>query len=203
MLPIFLLVTAVCVDAFAVSLAYGANHIKIPLKSAVVIAGIGTFFLSISILAAGAIEAFVSPFVCRTVSFGILFFMGIGILLQDKLKNLVKRKKQLHIKKSAINNMLEVYLDETKADFDKSMELTTKEALYLAVALSLDSLIAGLGGGMEIYNRWMAILSAFFVGLFAVLGGSYIGKKVANKVNIDLSYISGTLLIILAFMRVI
>ena len=99
--------------------------------------------------------------------------------------------------------MLEIYADEIKADYDNSKLLSVKEAFYLAVALSLDSLTVGFGCSLGSVNLIDAVLLSFLVGaLFLILGGS-VGGHFAKTVNINISWLSGAMLILLAFMRII
>ncbi|WP_368239350.1 manganese efflux pump, partial [Clostridium tertium] len=99
------------------------------------------------------------------------------------------------------NVVLQVYADETKADFDKSKILTSKEALYLAFALSLDSLAVGFGSSLISINYIQVFAVALLIGIVAILLGAFIGKKFVETTNINLSWLSGAMLIILAFLR--
>ena len=49
MIPAFLLIASVCIDAFIASMAYGTSKIKIPFTSSLLISFIGSFMLGISL----------------------------------------------------------------------------------------------------------------------------------------------------------
>lgn len=205
MLPSFLLVIALSVDSFLAALAYGAERIKIPLRSAVLIALIGVVFLSISLYTASFIQQFIPAYICCWISFVIFFLIGISSLFQGALKKFLSncKRKKLSFEYSGISFVLDVYLDETKADIDQSKCLSLKEALYLAIALSIDSLVSGFALGIGIVNPFMVLCISFCIGILSVLVGSYIGQKVLCLTSVNLSWISGILFLILACSRII
>ena len=148
----FLLVIALSLDSFLASLAYGGEHIRIPWKSAVLISLIGVLFLSFSLYTAAFIQQFIPPYICRMISFTIFFMIGLSSLFQGTIKSFLGtyKRKKLSFEYSGISFVLDIYLDETKADADNSKLLSLKEALYLAVALSIDSLASGFALGISI-----------------------------------------------------
>lgn len=97
--------------------------------------------------------------------------------------------------------MVNIYIDETKADKDMSKILDSKEAIYLAIALSLDSITIGFGSGLSSMNYLNVLFFSFFMGFTSIFSGLTIGKKLSNEIKFNLSWISGILLIILAFLR--
>ena len=97
--------------------------------------------------------------------------------------------------------VLQIYADEIKADYDNSKLLSAKEAFYLAIALSLDSLAVGFGSGLGYVNYAQVIILCFLVGIVCLRLGSQLGRHFANIMNVNLSWLSGVLLIILAFIR--
>ncbi len=69
--------------------------------------------------------------------------------VENSFKN--RRKRQLTFACSGFSIVLDIYIDETKADMDFNKRLSVKEGLYLAIALSLDSLVSGIAcaGGID------------------------------------------------------
>ena len=96
---------------------------------------------------------------------------------------------------------IDVYIDETKADIDHSKELNAKEAVYLAVALSIDSLATGIAFGMAVQDPLDVLFISLLMGILIIVIGQWIGKRISKAVHMDLSWISGLILIILAFSR--
>ena len=201
----FLLVIALSLDSFLASLAYGGEHIRIPWKSAVLISSIGVLFLSFSLYTAAFIQQFIPPYICRMISFAIFFMIGLSSLFQGTIKSFLGtyKRKKLSFEYSGISFVLDIYLDETKADADNSKLLSLKEALYLAVALSIDSLASGFALGIRIVQPLPGLGISFSVGILANLGGSFLGGKVLSLKECRLSWVSGVLFLILAFSRIL
>jgi putative sporulation protein YtaF len=128
-------------------------------------------------------------------------------LFEAFFKNLIKRYydkgSPLTFKIFDFKFILQIYADEIKADLDESKILSPKEAFFLAVALSLDSLTVGFGCSLGSVNYLATVLLSFLVGALLLVLGGYVGKKISKNYNLNLSWLSGVLLIILAFIRII
>lgn len=205
MLQAFLLVIALSTDSFLASLAYGAEKIRIPLRSAFLIAFVGVAFLSVSLYTASFIERFIPAYICQWISFAIFFMIGISSIFQGTIKGFLRKsnQKKLTFQYSGISFVLDVYLDETKADADHSKWLSLKEALYLSVALSIDSLVSGFAFGIRIGNPIPVLFTSFCIGILAVLSGFYFGEHIGDRIPMDLSWISGVLFLMLACSRIL
>lgn len=201
-----LLVSALSLDAFVASIGYGSNKIKIPFASVMVISVVCSSFLAISLLFGSVVKKFIPGSVTSIISFLILILLGIYNLFQSLVKNYIKKNsssdKRLKIKLFDLRVVIDIYVDETKADFDHSNNLNPKEALYLATALSLDSLAVGFGSSLGTVNYIEVILLSFFTSMVAIWLGLFIGRKFAEKSKVNISWLSGALLIILAIMKI-
>lgn len=206
MLEILLLVLSVSIDSFIASISYGSSKIKIPLISALIVDLISSSMLGISLILGSLLQNYISITTAKVFSFSILFFLGFYRLFEGLLKSYINNKAKdsppLHFRLFDFNFVLQVYANETKADIDKSKVLSYKEAIYLAVALSLDSLAVGFGSSLILINYIEVFVLSIIIGILAILFGSYIGKRFAEITTLDLSWLSGTMLIILAFLRV-
>lgn len=205
MVQSFLLVIALSVDSFLASLAYGAEKIKIPIKSALLISLIGVAFLSVSLYTASFIQQFIPSNICSNISFIIFFLISLSSLFQGTIKSFLKNceRKKLEFSCKGVSFVLDIYLDETNADADNSKLLSLKEALYLAIALSIDSLVSGFALGISIEKPLSVLLFSFCIGFAAVISGSFIGRKVTSISKWNLSWISGVLFMILAFTKIL
>ena len=76
--------------------------------------------------------------------------------------------------------------------------LSSAEAVSLASATSLDSLAVGFSAGLGSAPVWLLPLAVTLVSFAAVLCGTAAGKKAAAKSRINLSWISGAVLVIIA-----
>ncbi len=200
-----LLVLALSIDAFVASIAYGANKIKIPVKSIIFIDVVCAVFLTFSIFLATALKKVLSSNSTSIISFIILIILGIYYLFESIVKKHLEKKSSTitHVKLKLLNIWLviDIYIDETRADFDNSKTINLKEALYLAIALSIDSIAIGFGTGIGNINYFTVILLSLMWNIIAIWGGLLLGRKFVEKTNINLSWLSGILLIILAFLK--
>lgn len=207
MLETFLLVFAISLDSFVVSVAYGTNKIKLPFMSIALMSLISSGILGFSLALGGIIKNWVPLTMTPIISFVILFLLGVYYFCEGLIKNYLQKQKDQN-KKLCINFQnicigLDIYLDETKADFNHSKTLNLKEAAYLSTLLSLDSLAVGFASSIYLVNYWQIVGICFLFNLLSILLGTLLGKKISEKNNVNLSWLSGILLIILAFKNII
>lgn len=203
MAEILFLLLAVSLDGFAACAGLGTKQIKLPLLSAVIISGTGALFLFLSLTAGAAVKGLLAPELCRGISFGILFIMGLLNLSEHYLKHFLRKRqgeKSILFNISGIEFALRLYLDEAAADCDNSKSLSPKEAAFLAGALSMDSLVTGLGMGLSSVPPLIAAALGFIAGLIAVFSGFFLGKRLSGKLP-AFSWAGGIVLIILAATR--
>ena len=207
MLEILLLVLSVSIDSFIASISYGSSKIKIPLISALIVDIISSSMLGISLILGSFLQNYISINTAKIISFIILFFLGFYRLFESLLKSYINNKSKdlslLKFKLFDLNFVLQVYANETKADIDKSKVLSYKEAIYLSVALSLDSLAVGFGSSLILINYVQVFIVSIIIGLLAILLGSLLGKRFVDITNLSLAWLSGAMLIVLAFLRVL
>ena len=205
MLESALLIISLCIDACIASFAYGTNKIKIPVISGLILTGISTLFLIISISLGSIIKGFIPANLTSFMCFGILFILGFMRLFEGLLKQYLNKKvaSSRNIELTLLNFklVLNVYADATLADIDHSKILSYKEALYLGIALSLDSLVVGFGVALAAINLLQIILLSLILNSVAIILGCTLGHRCAEKLNSDFSWLSGATLIILAFLK--
>jgi len=207
MVQSLILVLSLCIDTFVTSIVYSSNKIKIPVVSGLIIDTICSLFLAISLFFGYLIKDFIPINIASTISFLLLLILGVYRLFEAFFKNLIKKYydkgSPLTFKIFEFKFILQIYADEIKADLDESKILSPKEAFFLAMALSLDSLTVGFGCSLGTVNYLATVLLSFLVGALLLVLGGYVGKKISKNYNLNLSWLSGVLLIILAFIRII
>lgn len=199
---LFLLITALSLDAFAASFVYGTDNVKIPAASVAVISGLSTGILLFFLLLGKWFGALIPPDVTAVLSFLLLFLLGLVKLFDSTLKSLIRRSKssskKLCFSISDVNFILTVYADPATANREDIAILSPFEALSLGIALSLDSAAAGFGAGMMVLHLPATILLSLALNTAAVLLGSWLGRVIVKRSNLELSWLSGLLLILLA-----
>ncbi len=198
MLESILLVTSLCMDAFVASFGYGTNKIKIPFTSVTVINFVCSALLAISLFLGSVIKDFLPESLSIGICFTILMVLGVSRFLEGVIKTYLRKKstnrKNIKVKLLDLNFILDVYIDNSRI-------LSPSEAFYLAIALGLDGIAVGFGSGLANINYIQVVLFSLISDMVAVLIGCYLGRKFVEKVNLNLSWLSGLILIILAFMK--
>lgn len=205
-MEILILVFSLVIDSFVASIAYGADKIKIPNLSVIIINVVSCAMLAISLLLGNYLENIMPKFLPKYISFFIFICLGIYKLFEVFFKkyigNFSKLDKPLTFKLFDFKFALTVYIDETKADFDKSKKISIKESIYLSLALSIDSLAVGFGASFLSINPLLLLIACFLLGILAIKLGCYIGSNVLKKqTNTDLSWLSGICLLLIAFLK--
>ncbi|MCL2486216.1 MAG: manganese efflux pump, partial [Oscillospiraceae bacterium] len=158
-----------------------------------------------ALLAGEGLRRVIPGWLTAALCFVILTVLGIAKLLDSATKALIRKRgkmqKELHFSMLNFRFILRLYANPEEADADHSMDLSPAESVSLAVALSLDSVTVGLGAAIGRVN-WIVVLAASLVAnLAAIIIGCLMGNKIARKTEFDLSWLSGAILIIIAFSK--
>ncbi|MGL4571111.1 MAG: sporulation membrane protein YtaF [Clostridium sp.] len=200
-----ILVFSLVIDSFVASIAYGADKIKIPNIYIIIMNIISAGILAASLFLGNYLEGVLPSYLPKIISFAIFLTLGIYKLFEGFFKRFMNKfynsTKPLTFKLFDFKFALEVYLDEKKADFDKSKNISLKESIYLALALSIDSLAVGFGASFINVNSLFMIITCFLFGIISIKLGSFIGKKIIPSSNSNLSWVSGLCLLLIAFLK--
>ena len=199
---------AVSIDAFAASFAYGSKKIKIPFYSNLIIAAIGSSTLTLALLIGTAVSQHIPDWLTVALSFTILFLIGLIKLLDSVTKSIIKKhnkvcpdniNKKIEFSMFNFKFILNLYANPIDADVDGSKKITAAEAVLLATALSLDSLAVGFGAALSDAGILLIYLTSFITSVIAVLAGCALGNRLAERTSLNVSWIGGVILILLAF----
>lgn len=200
MIYAILLPLAVCIDTFAAGVSYGVKCLKIPTASLLIISGIGSFGMGASLTLSEIAARIIPPRYSGIIIGTVLIVMGvISLALSILKKRLSSSTVTKNLTLDGIGLSISIFLDPTLADCDNSCVLSPKEALRLAIPLSLDSVTSGLAVGMLIDTREKLIATVLTLigGAIAVSAGSLIGRRIITKVSFDMSWLEGAILLIL------
>lgn len=200
------LASSLSVDSFAAGFAYGSNKIKVPFSSVQIINFICSGIVALSILAGSYVKNYIPPWLTTALCFSILFIMGLVKLIDGLMKSFIRRhtnlKKQVEFSMFSLRFILSLYADPEESDVDKSKSISKTEAVSLALALSLDGLAVGFGAAMGNADGLAVFLWSLITNTVFLMGGCYLGGKIVRKVSFNVSWISGAILIAMAFMKV-
>lgn len=202
---LFLLITALSLDAFAASFVYGTDRVKIPAASVAVISALSTGILVLFLLLGKWFGGLLPPNFTTILCFVILFLLGCIKFFDGTIKSLIRRcdffEHRLTFSISHLNFILTVYADPSVANGEDVTVLSPAEAISLGMALSLDSAAAGFGAGMMVMHLPLTVILSLALNTAAVLGGCRIGYVLAKRSSLELSWLSGLLLMGLALAK--
>lgn len=202
-----MLASALSMDAFVASFAYGSNKIKIPMQSVQVINVICSAILGMSFFAGVLVRQYIPGNLTVSICFVILITLGITKLLDSMTKSIIRKhnnfNKEIKFSMFNIKFILNLYADPVDADVDSSKLISPMEAASLAVALSLDGLAVGFGAALGNTNGLAIFLCSLVTNSLAIILGCYVGNRVAHKLPFNFSWLSGVMLIALAVIKLI
>lgn len=201
-----ILASTLSVDAFLASFAYGSNNIKIQFPTVLLISFLSSGILGIFLFLGGTLRPYLPPELSSVLCFTVLFLIGMTKILDHLMQSIIRRvgnlSKNIHFSCFHLRFILNIYADPEVADVDRSKTISLMEAGSLAVALSLDGMAAGFGAGLGEVSGGVVFLASFFTNVLAVVLGDLVGSRVAAKLRLPVSWLSGVILIGLAVWKV-
>ena len=200
-----MLVAALSVDLMVAGIAYGSNRIAISPFCAGIINIISTACLGAALCLGTLIDKLIPEKMTVIICFVSLFVIGLWRITAFVIKRYIKRGNRIkkHYMFSMLNLDFVIYVsgNPVAADQDNSSQLSPGEAVILAFAMSLDGIVAGIGAAFLKINIPITLFSAFIVGMVTLYAGYAAGRLIAKKLDVDLSWLSGVLFVVLAFMK--
>jgi putative Mn2+ efflux pump MntP len=164
-------------DALAASFAYGCTGTRVPLKSVMVINIICTSFLGVALFAGAYASRFIPAQAGILICFAVLMIIGIIKLLQGLF--------------SKSNNCINDRQAQVKV-------LKPIEAALIASALSLDGIAAGFAAALGGVNAAAMLVVSLAAHMAAVPLGAKLGRRLSQTTKLNVSWIGGAVIIILA-----
>lgn len=174
-----LFVLALTIDTLAISLVYGSQKIKIPVLSNIIINGVGTFVLVGSMMIGVVCKQFIPEEFTRYLSFAILCVIGTLKCIEG-------------ITQSTTQN----------ADKNHDKIISSKESIAIATSISMDGMSIGIGAALLDINVVMVGVLSFTIGICVIYLGSFCGRILAKKTELDYTLIGGILIILFAFTKI-
>jgi len=191
----------VSVDTYLAAAALCNSAISIPLRSAMLINAVSAAVLGISIKISSLLGNILPAYLFHKCGAALLTAIGLLTIFKSLVRSITRKLSQnggISLKTGKGSLVVRLYLDDTAADIDNSKMLSPPEAFALALASSLDSAATGLGSGSSGIEPMTVTAAAFICGCAALFFGSLTGRYI-SKLDHDLSWIGGVLLIVFAF----
>ena len=206
-----LLAISLSMDALGIGISYGLRNVKISFVPKFIISFISLLFTAAAIGIGSMILSFLPDYLAKLLGSGMLAMLGIGVIFQalhQNNKDKPQKEKTLHswcLDFKSLGISFKIIYDSSKNFERKKLNsIGIKEALYLGVALSIDSFGAGISTAVSGVNNFfvpimVGVCQFIFLSL-GLLGGKKLTlfKKINAKVFMILS---GIILISLACIR--
>ncbi len=201
---ILVFLIAVSVDSVTAGLTYGTSNVRIKPLAYLLLICVPAAFITISNRLGEFLYQVLPKNSFPILSFLIFFLMACSKILESLIRHLARKypslAKNWGCKIKQLNIIFTIYLSPEDANKEDTQVLTAKEALFLSLALSLDSILVGMAFHIVTFP-WILLffLAAFMNYLFFIVGYG-IGRTILARSRIDLSWLSGLFLLVLALL---
>lgn len=212
LLAYIVLAASVSIDALGIGITYGFRNTKITGFAKIVLFAISVCITLLSVFIGNGISnIFPTSFTTIIASF-LLVIIGFFVIYQA-LKN-KEEITDIHVLKTEpriyrffiefLGITIQIIRNPISSDLDGSKKIDVKEAFYIGIALSIDSICVGICSSIIGYNSFLfPVLVATFQLIFLSLG-RLIGEKISSVSNIPeniWNVLSGVLLICMGISR--
>lgn len=205
--PLLLFLTAVSVDSITAGLTYGTGNVSLKPLSYFFLICIPALSVALSNSFGAFLCRLLPPGAFRVISFMLLFLIACEKLLESLIRWLAAKHPSLvgnwgcRIKE--LNIIFTIYLSPGDANRKDLQILSAGEAFLLSLALSLDSILVGMAFHPAFLPCLLLFLLASVMNCLFFLSGYGIGRCVASHAQIDLSWLSGLILLLLSVLAVL
>lgn len=208
MLFLILLSISLSLDAFAVSMAHALKSTRIPFLSKLVIAFISIIFFGSAVFLGEKVSTLFSPYAAKIIGIILMLLICIWMLIQVLLnkKKDEEPKTILNFSMKSLGLTFQIIRNPLLSDMDNSHSISPIEAVFLGLALSIDSISVGIGYSLI---GSVNLLTPIFVGLFQLISlylGEIIGNRIIRFRNLNTDYlqlISVAVMFVLLILRII
>ncbi len=206
------LALSVSIDSLGIGITYGLRNTKISKASNIILFVMSILITSLSIFIGKIITSIFSKTITSYIGAMFLIFMGLWVIFQAlktkyKITSTKHSKNEPKIYKIFIEFLgitIQIIRNPISSDLDNSKKIDCKEALFLGLALSIDSICIGICSSVIGYTSFLfPILVATFQLVFLSVG-RFVGSKILAISNIPeniWNVLSGVLLICIGISR--
>lgn len=202
LLSLLIFLTAVSIDSLTAGLTYGTQRVKIRSSAYFILIFIPAFFITLANRIGSCIFFFLPESALPFLSFTLLMLLGLSKLTESLLRLLARKYPSLirnwGWKIKQINIIFTIYLSPEDANQDDLQILSARESLLLALALSLDSVLVGMAFTTGTLPGPLLFFLASLFNLLLFTAGYALGHLASRVLHVDLSWLSGLFLLLLA-----
>ncbi|MDR1564832.1 MAG: manganese efflux pump [Oscillospiraceae bacterium] len=209
---ILLLAVSLSIDAFAVAFAHGVRGTKITALSKLIVCILSFACFGGAVLLGHWLTQLLPLQAANLL--GVLFMLGVFVFMlvgmfkpqKPKIPGKSSSKKTLvQLTLRSLGITLTIIRDPMLCDLDDSHSISGMEALFLGLALSVDSIAVGVGYSL---SAGVGVLDVLIVGLVQLLLlslGNFLGRhchKISLKHSDKLQLVSCAIMLIILAVRV-
>lgn len=200
---LFLFLFAISLDSLTAGFSYGAQKVHVKVLSLLLLACVPAVFITLASRLGLLIGRLLPTDTLPLLSFFLLSAIGCAKLLESLIRRLAKKHPSLignwGCKIKELNIIFTVYLSPENANQTDLQVLSAREALLLSLALSLDSILVGMAFSTAAVPWILLLLSAMLFNLLLFITGYLLGLLLSRLLPMDLSWLCGLCLLLLAF----
>ncbi len=209
LLSLLILALSVSIDSFGIGITYGIRNTKIYRTAKMILFVISILITSISIQIGGVLNEILSENFTKWIGACFLVLMGLWIISQalsqkkeEVLQSPFPTVYQFMIRFLGIT--IQIIRNPMSSDLDHSKKIDWKEAIYLGVCLSIDSVCVGICSSMigcptYLFPIFVATFQLLFLSIGRILGEKL--RFVSRLPENIWSTLSGVLLICIGISR--
>lgn len=183
-----LLITLLSMDALIFGLSYGIDNVSVSPLCMIIISLISAAVLTLSFLSGDLFLSCIPSFIAKWLPFLVLLLLAL-YKLYDALPI-------FHRKNEMTTETLSRRINQKEPPI-----LSPKEAVVLAITLSVDNLCAGLGVGTLHVPFLILFLYSVMIHFVTIYAGWRAGKYFSSRCSRNLSLGGAILLLLLAFLQ--
>lgn len=198
-----ILALSVSIDSLGIGITYGLKNTVITNIAKIILFVMSILITTFSICFGNFLNTILPSYFTNYIGSFLLMFMGLWVIYQalnkdKKPSKAISKPSNYEFIIKSLGITIQILRNPIYSDLDNSKKIDMKEALYLGIALSIDSICVGicssaLGFSSIIFPFLVAIFQLFFLSI-----GGFLGKKITNisKVPENIwNVLSGILLI--------
>ncbi|MBM6820874.1 sporulation membrane protein YtaF [Clostridium saudiense] len=182
-----LLAFSASLDSLIIGIAYGIKKIRIKFSINIIIAFIVTLGTLLSMVLGAILNKFIPVYICNYI--GAILLIVVGLFMTFDFF-----KEQRNLNKNEINTPKEnkdiieslhyddILINNKTADTDGSGNIEVKEAISLALALSVNNFALGLGASMSGISIPLTTIFTFIFSILILILGLKIGNSFLSKI---------------------
>lgn len=200
-LPILLIAVSSNLDNIGVGASYGVRKINIPITSNLLIALVTATGTFLSIFLGQSVYLFISKGTEGLLGGAIIILAGLWVIFQEKCLHRVAepREPELTVRDTpsryGLRHIAQILDNPIAADWDFSGHIDVREALALALGLTINNIPNGIGAGMLGLNVYAMTAVVFVASIVTIWIGIYLGKLGVRWVGQSAGVVAGVLLI--------